>query len=341
MKNLIVRSLLAIALAFVLPLIFLRGGQTPASAPESTPAPDTASSRGETYSPEEDTVTDGEMPLSVLTAEGIQEMSMAEYLPMALAGEMPASFAPEALKAQAVALRTYVLYLCSHPKSAHPQADVCTDSACCCAAFSREDMTASWGKSYDTYCAAVTAAVTATDGQYLCWEDKPILAVFHSSSQGFTEAGENVWSALPYLQSVSSPETEEDVRSFVTTVELSAENFKATVQRSFPSLELDGSPDSWLGETVLNSSGRVGSVSVGGQEISGLAMRQLFSLRSTNFSLVYDGAENRFVFTVAGYGHGVGMSQYGANVMAANGSDYAEILEHYYPGAELVVAVER
>ena len=296
-----------------------------------------AGSLGESYAPAEDTVTDGEMELRVLTDSGVETMSMADYLPMALAGEMPASFKSEALKAQAVALRTYALYLRQSPKAAHPEADICTSSSCCAAAFDEQAMRSSWGDSFEGYYAAVCAAVKATDGQYLCWEDQPILAVFHSSSEGFTEAGENVWSALPYLQSVSSPETDSDVRSFVTTVEVSPEDFRASILRTFPGLSFPDEPGAWLGELELNSAGRVGSLEVAGQEISGLAMRQLFALRSTDFSLVWNGAA--FVFTVSGYGHGVGMSQYGANVMASEGADYAEILAHYYPGTQLVVAV--
>ncbi len=333
MNKLLLPCILAIALAFLLPLLLSRA-ETPApDTPEQSAGPgESAVTSGEIYS----LSPDAQLPLEVLTASGVQTMSMAQYLPMALAGEMPASFHPEALKAQAVALRSYILYLCSQPKAAHPEADICTSSGCCAAAFTREDMLSSWGGSFDAYYAAVCSAVEATDGEYLAWESQPILAVFHSSSEGFTESGENVWSALPYLVSVSSPETGQDVRSFVTTVELTSGEFLTTLQRSFPALSPEGSPEGWVDETRLNSSGRVGSVTVAGQEISGLAMRQFFSLRSTDFSLEYDPGRDCFVFTVAGYGHGVGMSQYGANVMAASGADYREILEHYYPGAELV-----
>jgi stage II sporulation protein D len=276
--------------------------------------------------------------LSVQTPEGVREMTMAEYLPMALSGEMPASFHGEALKAQAVALRSYALYCRENRKSAHPEADVCTDSACCTAASDEETLRKAWGGSFETYYAKVCAAVSDTDGQYLAWQDEPALAVFHSSSMGQTESGENLWSALPYLVSVSSPETAEDVSNLVTTVEVSPEDFKETVRQVYPALELDGAPEQWLGECRRSSSGRVAGVTVGGEEISGASMRAMFSLRSTDFDLEYNGS---FVFTVRGYGHGVGMSQYGANVMANRGSGYDEILQHYYPGTELVVAVKQ
>lgn len=341
MRKLFFGCVLAIALAFILPLLFLRapGGEQPASQPSADKAAsESAESLGEksAENAQSGLISDSTRTLRVLSGGSITEMSMAEYLTMALAGEMPASFAPEAMKAQAVALRTYTLYLAASPKSAHPQADICSDSTCCCALFDRQDMLDTWGERFDAYYTAVVSAVTATDGQYLSWEGEPVLAVFHSSSLGFTEAGENVWSSLPYLCSVSSPETQDDVRSLITTVEVSSDEFRTAINRSFPALELSGDAAGWLGEIKLNSSGRVGSVNVSGQEISGLTMRQLFSLRSTDFKLQYDGTEGCFVFTVSGYGHGVGMSQYGANVMAENGADYAEILAHYYPGTQLV-----
>lgn len=346
MRKLFFSCVLVIALAFVLPLLFLRASGDESSATQEDAAgaaPEAAESQGEKQGEEDQSllISDSMRTLRVLTGDSITEMSMAEYLSMALAGEMPASFAPEAMKAQAVALRTYTLYLVESPKSAHPQADICSDSGCCCALFDRQDMLDAWGDSFDAYYTAVVSAVTSTDGQYLSWEGEPALAVFHSSSLGFTESGENVWSALPYLSSVSSPETQDDVRSLITTVEVSADEFRTAVNRSFPALELSGEAGSWLGEIKLNSSGRVGSVNISGQEISGLAMRQLFSLRSTDFRLQYDSAQDSFVFTVSGYGHGVGMSQYGANVMAENGADYTEILAHYYPGTALVVDLRK
>lgn len=336
MKRLLLSCLSAILLLYALPLLFSR--PVTAEEPDKPAASETAMSAGEKAESGGHTVTDADVEIRVLTEAGVETMSMAEYLPMALAGEMPASFQPEALKAQAVALRSYVLYLREQGKAAHPEADVCTSSGCCAAAFDEEAMRESWGGDYEAYYGKIRAAVLATDGQYLSYEKEAILAVFHSCSEGMTEAGGNVWSALPYLQSVSSPETDADVRSLHTTVELSAGEFRTTVLRSFPTATLEGEPETWLGQVSPTSAGRVGSIVVGGQEISGLAMRQLFSLRSTDFTLEY--ADGRFVFSVAGYGHGVGMSQYGANVMAENGADYFEILEHYYPGAELVVAVE-
>lgn len=331
MKKLVSRCALAIAAAFVLPVLLLRAA--PAAEGDAAAGKERAESMGERAQVQQSAGRDGEIMLRLLKDGEVVELSMAEYLPMALAGEMPANFHGEALKAQAVALRSYVLHQMAHPKSAHPQADMCVGSACCAAALDEAAMRQSWGESYEKYLQAIKQAVESTDGQYLSWEGESIAAVFHSCSEGFTEASENVWSALPYLQSVSSPESAEDVRSFISRVELSAEEFRATLLRSFPGMSFPHEPALWLEETELNSSGRVGSMSIAGREISGLALRQLFSLRSTDFSLQWDGSA--FVFTVAGYGHGVGLSQYGADAMAREGADYGEILAHYYPGTEL------
>lgn len=339
MKRALLFSLLSVALALILPFFLLpkptvqSGAETESAASNGEKAPDAAGDEQLSR-----TLTDEDLMLRVLTEGEVREMSMAEYLPMALAGEMPASFEPEALKAQAVALRSYALYYRSQPKTAHSDADICTDSGCCAAAYTAEQMEEVWGDDAESYRAKILAAVEATDGQYLTYEDEAILAMFHSSSSTATEAGESLRTALPYLVSVRSPETEEDVRNLVSSVEVSAEEFRASVSRSFPTVSLDGEPESWIGEVTPSAGGRVGSIEVGNQEISGLAMRQLFSLRSTDFSLQWTGES--FLFTVSGYGHGLGMSQYGANAMAKDGAFYADILAHYYPGTELVVAVE-
>lgn len=340
MRRIMLFSLAMILLAFLLPLAFASAPKAEASpeAPQEDAAEEEATRTEEDAPLLKSSVIDRDISLAVQTESGIENITMADYLPMTLAAEMPAAFQPEALKAQAVALRSYILYCRENRKSTHPEADVCTDPQCCTAFLDEEQLREKWGGSFDTYYGKILSAVTETDGQYLAWQDEPALAVFHSSSMGQTEDGGNVWSALPYLVSVESPETEEDVTNLISTVEVSQADFKATVLSLYPDARLDGGPEGWTGKVQRNSSGRVGSIEVGGVEITGTAMRSMFSLRSTDFDLEYNGES--FVFTVRGYGHGVGMSQYGANVMARQGSNYAEILEHYYPGTELVVSVK-
>ena len=325
-------SAFAVILAFLLPLLLSVRPNQRVQPAEPTPSPSPLPDE-----PERAPVLDAAIMLSVKTEGGVREMSMAEYLPGALAGEMPAAFDSEALKAQTVALRSYALHYQSARKQTHPDADVCTSPSCCAAWTAETDMQALWGSNFGFYSSKLHAACTATDGQYLVYEDAPILAVFHASSVGQTETGADLGTVQPYLQSVSTPETADAVTNLCTTVEVSAADFQQTLRSASPTISLDGSPDTWLGKTSLNEAGRVQSVTIGGQEVSGLALRAMFSLRSTDFTLTRDG--DLFVFHVNGYGHGLGMSQHGANLMAKSGSDYAEILAHYYPGTQLVIAM--
>lgn len=262
--------------------------------------------------------------LSILHGDEVMTLTLAEYLRGVVAAEMPVSFGPEALKAQAVAARTYVL-----AAARHENARVCTDSACCLAWCDEDALRAAWGESFGKNLAAVDAAVAATDGEYLVYENEPIQAVFHASSGGATEDSGAIWSALPYLQSVSTPETAETVPGLVTTVTVPAEILADTL-----ALDTDAAPAEWLRAIRRNDAGRVKGVLLGGKAFTGGCIRRAFGLRSTDFDLLWDG-EN-FVFTVTGHGHGVGLSQYGAKLLAAEGWTYGDILAHYYPGTELV-----
>lgn len=337
MKQTAAFSLFAVVLAFVLPLLLYLPGGAAADAPaDPTPTPSPSGAPA----PAQDAagpVLDGATMLTVLTERGAEEMRMADYLPLALAGEMPASFEPEALKAQAVALRSYALYYRSQRKDAHPEADVCCHAGCCAAMAQPAALREVWGERYDEYRDKLAAAVRATDGQYLAWEDAPALAVFHASSAGRTEDGAALGVDLAYLRSVETPETPEAVRNLLSTVEVAPSEFAAAVRSVLPGAALTGEPETWLGPVQLDGAGRAASVEIGGQALSALALRQLFSLRSTDFTLSY--SDGRFLFRVRGYGHGLGMSQYGAELMAAQGADYTEILRHYYPGTALVMAV--
>jgi stage II sporulation protein D len=333
-KRTVIISILLLIVALCLPLLFAKHSAA-LDEPEITPepSPDGAAASAapikNVYTPGKDAA----ISFTSLMDGRLMKVSMDAYLPGVLAAEMPASFETEALKAQAVAARTYILYFISSENPRHPEADVCTDPNCCKAYLDEEALRERWGDKYEEYWHKMLSAAAETDGQYLTWEGQIIQAAFHSSSSGKTEDSGNVWAGLPYLISVDSPETEADVPNYITTVEVSPEDFRRTILSSFPGASLDGDPSLWVGETTYNESGRVDKIIVGGAEVSGVQMRGLFSLRSTAFRLEYTG--EYFLFTVTGYGHGVGMSQYGANVMAKAGKTYAEILAHYYPGTEL------
>ena len=333
MKKTILLSYLALFIVLGFPLL-LRGRalpepEGPALSAAETPVPETSSApaplAASGLAPAPDSI-------SVLTGEGVVTMDMQEYLVGVVAAEMPASFQEEALKAQAVAARTYAMYCALGQK--HGEAQVCTDYACCQAWQSDEALRQKWGGDYDAYSQKIRAAVETTAGQYLSYEGQPAFAAFHSSSAGATEDCGQVWNPSPYLISVSSPETAEDVPNYVSTVECTPLDFRDTLLYAHPEADFTGEESGWIGEISLDGSGRVASAVLGGVSVKGTELRQLFSLRSTAFRLEYTGES--FRFTVTGYGHGVGMSQYGANVMARGGETYTNILAHYYPGTVLV-----
>lgn len=269
----------------------------------------------------------------VLLDDGVvEEMEMTEYLIGVVAGEMPASFQREALRAQAVAARTYAMY-CAASARHGGAADVCTSPGCCQAWLDEAEVDARLGAGREEYRARLKDAVESTAGQYLAYGGEPVLAAFHSSSAGATEDCGAVWGDMPYLISVSSPETAGDVPGYVSVVELTADELAAGVRAVCGAADFSAAAEEWLGAVHRGESGRVESVEIGGATVTGAELRRAFNLRSTAFEPEYvDGA---FRFTVTGFGHGVGMSQYGANVMAEQGAAYTEILAHYYPGTAL------
>ena len=267
---------------------------------------------------------DADTALTVLSDGKTRETTMADYLVGVVAAEMPASFEPEALKAQAVAARTYILDRAAHPVEAHRGAAVCGDPGCCCAYWSEAEMREQWGADFRKNLRRIRRAVRETDGQRLTYAGEPIRAVFHSCSGGQTEASAALWGALPYLVSVSSPETAADVPGFETEVTVSTQDAAQALGITPPD-----DPAQWIGSITRDDSGRAATVTLGGRTITGAEARALFDLRSTDFTAEY--RDGNLVFHVTGSGHGVGMSQYGANVMARDGADYTEILAHYYP----------
>jgi len=334
MKPLFLISLPAVLVALFLPLLCLPSASSGDRPPETAGSAETEDSAAVQVPPDAARLrSDAETRFTCLENGELLEVSMAEYLPGVLAGEMPASFEPEALKAQAVAARSYILCRIASPPAAHPEAAVCGKHDCCLSHLPEQSLRENWAARYAEYMEKICRAVTETDGHLLLYEGQPVQAVFHASSAGFTEASGALWSPLPYLVSVESPETAGTVPNYITTVELSPSDFRAALEDFSPDITWPEDPTDWLGEQQRGESGRVESVVIGGAEFPGTALRSLFSLRSTCFTLEY--TEGRFLFTVTGSGHGVGMSQYGANVMAANGADFTAILAHYYPGAVL------
>ena len=321
MKAPVLTGLLMVVLLFLPPLLFPPRPDAAPAEPESNPPV-----IGEEPAPR----LDDETTLRVWDGEKVWETTVAEYLPGVVRGEMPAVFEPAALAAQAVAERTYIFYhLRGGPKAAHPDADVCTDPSCCSAWLSLEAARERWGDHFEEYNAKIQRAVEETDGQIILYQGVPILAAFHSSSAGATANSGEVWvSDLPYLRSVASPESGDSVPNYYSAVTLSADEFRSTFLASHPDADLSGDAGGWITDVTQNDSGRVEHLTVGGVTVTGGEVRGLFGLRSTSFTVSAEGEE--ITFRVTGYGHGVGMSQYGANELARQGKSWQEILQWYY-----------
>jgi len=281
--------------------------------------------------PENQPLSDGQMEITVWDGESVQKLKLNEYLYGVVASEMPALFPEEALKAQAVAARTYTMNRASiAPAESHHGAMVCTDPAHCKAYKPFATAVSNWGVSREQYSEKIMSAVNDTDGQILLHDSKPISAVFHSASAGKTERAADVWgSDVSYLQSVESF-GEEESPAYYGRVEIPAEEFKAEFLKKWKAADLSGEPGTWFKNSTRSSAGGVISVYVGGVKVSGNQVRSLCGLRSTNFTVKHD--NGKLIFDTLGYGHCVGMSQYGARAMAKQGKNYREILAWYYKG---------
>ena len=275
---------------------------------------------------------DSARTLRVLDGDTVTEMSFSDYLQGVLRAEMPASFQEDALRAQAVAARTYTYYKMSSGGNHGDTADICTDHSCCQAFLGKDRAAENWGKNAERYEAKIENAVSATDGQVMLYGGAPILAVFHSSSAGETWNSGEVWAQdLPYLQSVSSPEGE-GVPNYYSTVALTEAEFREKFLAARPEADLSGPASGWIRDPVMDGV-HVESVTIGGVSVSGPSVRSVFGLRSASFTA--EAGDGKITFYVTGYGHGVGLSQYGANAMAKAGSTWREILEHYYTGVTI------
>lgn len=270
--------------------------------------------------------------LRLLGTDGtIQDLTLEDYLWGVTAAEMPASFGIEALKAQTVAARTYVIRRQRAGSDKHPDADVCGDYTCCQAYLTREQAMAGWGEQGVEYAEKIALAVAETDGLLCLYEGEPIDALFFSSAAGVTSDAVAVWGAeVPYLRSVSSPEGAE-VPGWQTLATFTPAEFAARFSEAWSEADFSAEPDLWISEPILDEFGGVAQITIGGVTVTGTQARQALGLRSAHFT-VEEVTEERIAIQVIGYGHGVGMSQYGANALAAEGKDFEEILKWYYTG---------
>lgn len=258
----------------------------------------------------------------------VENLYLEEYLKGVLAAEMPASYELEALKAQAISARTYILrFLMSDKKNRIPEvpqgADI-TDSTSHQVYKSQDELKAMWkNDNFDKYIKKITQAVNDTQGLIISHNGELIDSSFFAISNGYTENSEDYWNAsLPYLRSVPSP-WDKNSPDFFGTKKFSSKEFKLK-------LGVQLTNDISVKRTATN---RVSSIEINGKEFSGDEFRKALGLRSTDFS--FNIVDDTIHFTTKGYGHGVGMSQYGANSMAKEGKNYKEILEYYYKGIKV------
>lgn len=256
----------------------------------------------------------------------VTEMDLDSYLVGVLLAEMPMTFEQEALKAQAVAARTYTrkAYVSG---GKHGDGSVCKDPGCCQAYLSEQEYLSQGGTEEGVEKAR--CAVLDTSGYVLYYEGELIEATYFSCSGGSTESAVAVWGTdYPYLQAVTSPGEEKAVHDR-DTVTYTGGNFQKIL-----GVALEGSPERWFREVTYTDGGGVETMTIGETVYRGTQLRSLLGLRSTAFSVQVSG--NMITITTRGYGHRVGMSQYGADAMAVTGSDFRQILSHYYQGTELV-----
>ncbi len=344
----IIASMLAVLLAScLLPVLFYHGTavllqkdlntaargfwqELTSPPPPSEPEPPLPQDQAEpTPSPEATLV-----PIWDAGTKQVIQVPLREYVIGAVASEMPQSWPDAALQAQAVAAHTYLLYRRDHADpvalngawlSADPgqRQGFMTDSV----------LRSYWGTHYDANYARLSALVDQVLHTILTYDDAPAAASYFAISNGKTEASQNVWNeSLPYLQGVDSS-WDKNAEGYATTVSFSSSQMHNALVTGLD-LKPDGfRPEEYFSDFAYTDAGYVASLTVCGQHVLGTVLRSVLHLRSSCFTIAWDGTA--FQITTYGYGHGVGLSQTGAMAMAQQGSTWQEILEHYFPGTRL------
>lgn len=267
----------------------------------------------------------------------VEELDLEDYIMGVVASEVPANFNEEALKAQAVAARTFYMNRRNNPcKDAKTKnAEIC-DTTNCQVYMSKAERVSKWSKSEaESNWTKIQKAVLDTKGQVLTYENSVLeYPQFFAVSSGKTEDAKDVFSVnVPYLKSEES-KGEEIAPKYKTTLEVSISEFINKINSEYKNANLKkGNLSSAIKIESYTEGGSVKEIKIGGETIKGTEFRTLFNLNSTNFKL--DFGDKSIKINCTGYGHGVGMSQWGANAMAKNGSLYDEILKHYYKGVEI------
>ena len=264
----------------------------------------------------------------------VEPVNLEEYLCHVVSAEMPADYELEALKAQAIVARTYTMYKRNNKK--HTNADICDDSTCCQAWVSKEDRFARWEESKrESNWQKIEQCINETRGKIVTYKNEPINAFFHSNSGGKTEIPVNVWgggSNLPYLQVVETA-GEEGYTQYTSEVELTQEEVLNKLKEKYADIQIDFTKEEDVKIIDYTDSQRVKTVRFGNHELSGVETRTIFGLKSTKFEIIKQ--DGKIKFSVKGYGHGVGMSQTGADALAKQGKTAEEIIHHFYQNVEI------
>lgn len=266
-----------------------------------------------------------------VSSKNITEMNLKDYLLGVVAAEVNPTYHEEAIKAQIIASHTLLLYVKEHKNDDLGNADITDDSTQHQAFLTMEQQKEKWGENYDIYVSKISKCVDEVINLTMQYNDTYINSVFHSMSNGRTEKASDVWGGdYPYLQSVPSVgDTLSPVH--ISTVRVSKKDFEDKLKSH--NVKLDDKPEKWLKGITNTDTGMVKTIKIGDKMFKGTDIRNIFQLKSSTFTVEYK--EENFIFTVKGYGHGVGMSQYGANHLASQGFTYEEILKHYYKDIEI------
>lgn len=329
MKKIVSYILVFVIVCFAIPILFTKKQEKPtiANSQEENNPPIVANYDYKQYNT---------VALWHSKTNTVEKIELDEYLYGVVSAEMPASFEEEALKAQAVVARTYTIYKIIHNANKHEGATICDDASCCQAWISKEDRLAKWGEQErDSNWNKIVNAVDTTKGKMITYQGEPINAFFHSNSGGKTETTLNVWGGdgYPYLQSVATS-GEEAYSQYQSEVILTKQTFIDKIKEKHSDFEIDFSQENAIQILEYTEAGRVKTIRMGNKEFSGVEVRSLLNLKSANFTVEIQ--EENIKFSVIGYGHGVGMSQTGADSMAKQGSNYEEIIKHFYTGVEIV-----
>lgn len=321
-----------VLLILIIPCFALFGGKL-----KDNPIPTKKNPQSIPQLEEEDIETNNFYLIKDAKSGEIFRLTPNDYIKGVVAAEMPIDFHSEALKAQAVAAHTYtLLQIAQELKNPTPELEgayLSTDYQKFQAYVSVDELKEKWGQNFELNYKKLSEAVDPVINEVITYENAPIAAAFHSVSGGKTESSKNVWGRdLSYLTPVVS-DGDELSPSYESSVTLTEKEVSHALMQSFPDIKFSKDRTKWFEVLKKTDSGTISEIRVGSVTTTGVKIREIFKLKSANFTVEYKNSD--FVFNTFGYGHGVGMSQYGADYMARQGSTYTEILLHYYNGVSI------